>query len=514
MSWAKWGTVAIRSIPWFDEEGPPASCPAMKPTTADNLLHLVGELELVPPGVLATAFAEAGGHALDAQAFGQVLVRRELLTGFQLERLLRGERAGYFYGRARILYQIGSGSFARVYRAIHHDTAAVLAVKVLRNRYAADPDKCRAFQHEGEMGRLLRHPNIVAIEDVGQQNGASYLTMEFVEGQTLRELVKIRGAVDVPRVLDLIHQATCGLEYAHRRGVTHRDMKASNVIISSTGRTKLVDFGLAGVDDSGDKMLGRVEKPRTIDYVALEKACGVRDDSARSDIYFLGAVTYLALAGASPLSESRDRSVRGDPRRFQQVVPLGTKCPELPRDVLEIVSRMMHVDPLERYQTATDVRMALEGAIARQAAGAAAPTAVPAASAPAKPVSAAKGSVMLVEVGEKPQQALRELFTKLGYRVLLTENPQRALARFLGTPVPADFLVISTRELGVAAVEAFNRLSADSQLAAVPAVLLASSRRADLIAAAKIDDRRRILPFPLQPAELGKVLGEILAAKA
>ncbi|MFM7183502.1 MAG: protein kinase domain-containing protein [Planctomycetota bacterium] len=488
----------------------------MKPSTADNLLHAVGDLDLAPLGTLATVFAEAGGHALDAQAFGQVLVRRELLTGFQLERLLRGERSGYFYGRARILYQIGSGSFARVYRAIHHDTGAVLAVKVLRNRYASDPEKCHAFQHEGEMGRLLRHPNIVAIEDVGQQNGASYLTMEFVEGQTLRELVKIRGAVDVPRVLDLIQQAACGLEYAHRRGVTHRDVKASNVIISSTGRAKLVDFGLAGVDDSGDKALGRVEKPRTIDYVALEKATGVRDDSARSDIYFLGTVTYLALAGSAPLTESRDRSVRGDPRRFQQVVLLGTKCPDLPRDVVDVVSRMMHFDPLERYQTATDVRLALESAIARRASGEATP-----ADAPAKPTTTAgkattagRGSVMLVEAGEKPQQALREMFGKLGYRVLLTENPQRALARFTGTPVPADFLVISTRELGAPAVDAFNRLSADPQFATVPAVLLASSRQASLIGAAKVDGLRRVLPFPVQPGDLDKVLAEILSRKA
>jgi len=490
----------------------------MKPTTADNLLHLAGELDLVPLGQLAEAFSESGGHALDAPAFGQVLVRRELLTGFQLERLLRGERGGYFFGRAKILYQIGAGSFARVYRAIHRDTGAVLAVKVLRNRFSNDPEKCRAFQHEGEMGRLLRHPNIVAIEDVGQQNGASYLTMEFVEGQTLRELVKIRGAVDVTKALDLIHQAVCGLEYAHRRGVTHRDMKASNVIISSTGRAKLVDFGLAGVDESGDKVLGRVDKPRTIDYVALEKATGVRDDSMRSDIYFLGTVAYLALAGSAPLTESRDRSVRGDPRRFQQVVPLGTKCPDLPRDAVEIVSRMMHFDPLERYQTATDARLALETALARRAAPADA--AGPAAAAPARPVAQAastqkgKGSVMLVEAGEKAQQALREFFTKLGYRVLLTENPQRALARFLNTPVPADFLVISSREIGPAAVEAFNRLTTDAYLAGVPAVLLVSPRQADLVAAARADARRKVVSLPLQPAEITRAIDEILQRPA
>jgi serine/threonine-protein kinase len=491
----------------------------MKPSTADNLLHLVGDLDLVPAAALGEAFAESGGHDLDAAAFGQALVRRELVTGFQLERLLRGERGGYYYGRAKVLYQIGAGSFARVYRAIHRDSGEVLAVKVLRNRFANDADKCRAFQHEGEMGRLLRHPNIVAIEDVGQENGSSYITMEFVEGQTLRELVKIRGAVDVPRVLDLMHQAVCGLEYAHRRGVTHRDMKASNVIISSSGRAKLVDFGLAGVDDSGDKALGRVDKPRTIDYVALEKATGVRDDSVRSDIYFLGTVAYLALAGVAPLTESRDRSVRGDPRRFTQVVPLGTRAPDLPRDVVDIVSRMMHIDPIERWQTATDVKAALEGAIARRADGqAAAPAASTAPSATAKPAAAGaaatKGTVMLVESGERAQQALREFFAKLGYRVLLTENPQRALARFAATPAPADFLVLSGRELGMAAVEAFNKLSTDSYLAGVPGILLVSPKQPAVSAAAKTDARRRIVPLPLQPAEIGRVLAEIVGREA
>jgi serine/threonine-protein kinase len=489
----------------------------MKPTTADNLLHLVADLELVPGPALNEAFSESGGHALDAAAFGQALVRRELLTGFQLERLLRGERGGYFFGKAKILYQIGAGSFARVYRAIHRDTGAVLAVKVLRNRFANDPDKCRAFQHEGEMGRLLRHPNIVAIEDVGQENGASYLTMEFVEGQTLRELVKIRGAVDAPRAIDLIHQAMCGLEYAHRRGVTHRDMKASNVIISSTGRAKLVDFGLAGVDDSGDKLLGRVEKPRTIDYVALEKMAGVRDDSVRSDIYFLGTVAYLALAGVAPLIESRDRSVRGDPRRFTQVTPLGQRCPELSREVVEVVSRMMHADPLERFQTATDAKLALETVIARlttaegNGAGAAAPIA-------ARPAAAAgqvatKGSVMLVEAGEKAQQALREFFAKLGYRVLLTENPQRALARCSSIPLPADFLVLSTRELGQQAVEAFNQLSKEPHLADVPALLLVSPKQPQAAAAARVDARRKLLMLPLQTAEVVKAVHEILPRK-
>ena len=480
----------------------------MNPVTAEQLAHLVGDLELVEPVRLDEAIRDChGGHAASAHDFGTALVRRELVTGYQLEKLLRGDRTGYLYGRAKVLYQIGACSFARVFRATHCDTGAILAVKVLRSRYAHDADKQAAFRHEGEMGRLLRHANIVAIDDVGQEQGASYINMEFVEGQTLRELVRIRGAVDLPKALDLIQQMLAGLEYAHRRGVTHRDMKATNVIVSSAGQAKLVDFGLAGVDDSGDKALGRLEKPRTIDYAALEKLTGMRDDDVRSDIYFLGTVAYLVLAGGSALAESRDRNVRSDPRRFTAVEPLGGRVPHLPRDVVDFVGRMMHLDPLERWQTAADARRAVEQIIARRAGGGERPVAGPAApAAAASGVTPGKGSVMIVESAEKDQQALRQFFAKLGYRVLVTESPQRALSRFSTTPLPADCLVISAQSLGPAALEAFNALSVDPFYATVPAVLLTSPKQEAITGQAREDDRRRVVQMPVSAAEFTRVL--------
>jgi serine/threonine-protein kinase len=480
----------------------------MTPATAEHLAQLVGELDLVGLPQIDDALRAFGGHDQPAQDFGAALVRRELLTGYQLERLLRGERAGYFYGRAKVLYQIGAGSFARVFRAVHRDDGTILAVKVLRSRFANDAEKQAVFRHEGEMGRLLRHPNIVAIEDVGQEQGTSYITMEFVEGQTLRELVRIRGAVDLPRALELIQQMLAGIEYSHSRGVTHRDMKASNVIISATGQAKLVDFGLAGVDDSGDKSLGRMEKPRTVDYAALEKLTGMRDDSVRSDIYFLGTVAYLALAGAPALAESRDRNVRSDPRRFTAVQPLAGRAPQLPRDVVDFVGRMMHLDPLERWQTAADARRGLEQIIARRAAGTdPAPVSAPA---PVAAVAQTKGSVMVVELAGKSQESLRQFFAKLGYRVLVTENPQRALSRFATTPPPADLLVISGQKLGVVAVEAFNTLSSDPFYATVPAVLIVGPKQEGLVGQVQEDDRRKLVRLPMPSADLTRLLAGLM----
>jgi tRNA A-37 threonylcarbamoyl transferase component Bud32/CheY-like chemotaxis protein len=491
----------------------------MKPTTAEELAHRAQELQLVGAAQLGDVWTELGGHNVPIEKLGAVLVRRELLTGYQLERLVKGERTGFFFGKAKLLYQIGAGSFARVFRAMNVEDGSILAVKVLRSRFSADAEKCRAFRREGEMGRLLRHPHIVAIEDVGQEGNTTYITMEFLEGQTLRELVRIRGAVDLPRALDLILQMVSGLEYAHRRGVTHRDLKASNVLVSSTGQAKLVDFGLAGVDaEAGDRHLDRTEQPRTVDYAALEKLSGMKDDSLRSDIYFLGTIAYLTLSGKPALAESRDRLVRSDPRRFTVVAPLGTAAAELPRDVVDVVGRMMQVDPLERWQTAADVRRALEPLVARHAAGgngAARPGPLdsaefPAPSAMSAERAATKGTLMVVETSQQAQDALRVFFTKLGYRVLVTENPDRALVRFSTTPLPADCLIMSTQSLGQAAVNAFNRLSSDPFFAAVPAILLTSPKQKALSAQAKLDGLRRVLETPVRTAAMTKLLDSLV----
>ena len=488
----------------------------MKPTTAEELAHRAQELQLVGAAQLGDVWTELGGHNVPIEQLGAALVRRELLTGYQLERLLKGERTGFFFGKAKLLYQVGAGSFARVYRAIDVEDGGILAVKVLRSRFSADAEKCRAFRREGEMGRLLRHPNIVAIEDAGQEGNTTYITMEFVEGQTLRELVRIRGALDLPRGLDLILQIVSGLEYAHRRGVTHRDLKASNVLVSSTGQAKLVDFGLAGVDaESGDRHLDRTEQPRTVDYAALEKLSGMKDDSLRSDIYFLGTIAYLALSGKTALAESRDRLVRSDPRRFTGVAPLATVAPDLPREVVDVVGRMMQTDPLERWQTAADVRRALEPLAGKYAAGGAQLVTrdsgeFPAPSAMSAERAATKGTIMVVETSQKAQESLRSFFTKLGYRVLVTENPDRALVRFSTTPLPADCLVMSTQSLGDAAVKAFNRLSSDAFFAAVPAILLTSTKQKDLSAQAKLDGLRKVLETPIRTAEMTKLLDALV----
>jgi serine/threonine-protein kinase len=503
------------------------------PTTTDEAATRIRDLDLLEPGELNRVIADLGGTNAPLDSFFQALLRRELITRYQVERILKGERYGYFYGRAKVLYQVGTGSFARVYRAVDRLSGTILAVKVLRNRYSNDSARCAAFQREGMTGRLLDHPNIVKIEDVGQENGFSFITMEFVEGQNLRELIRLRGAFDVARGLDLIRQVAAALEYAHGKGVTHRDMKASNVLISSAGAAKLVDFGLAGVAAATDKVLSSAQ-PRTIDYATLERASGKPNDSVRGDIYFLGTLAYLTLAGHSALQESRDRTVRGSPQRFTSVIPLGDTAPSLPREVVNVVTKMMALDPDERFQSAGDVRRAVEALLSQTAAeppateararpvsqkptAAADPTASgPAPSSPAlaEPRPHRQPTVMLVEKSRKSQESLRRFLQNLGYRVLLTESPRRALSRFASRPLPADCLLISAQELGDEAVEAFNQLSRDSFYAEVPAILIASGRQDAVLEAAEFDDRRRLLQIPINSEKMISLLTDLIPSSA
>lgn len=501
----------------------------MQPTTAEEFARLAQELQLVADSDLDAAWTELGGHNVPVESLGNLLLRREVITGYQLDRLLRGDRRGYFFGDAKILYQVGAGSFARVYRAVNVNDGTMLAVKVLRSRFTQDAEKCRWFRREGEMGRLLRHPNICAIEDVGQENNSIYITMEFVEGQTLRELVKIRGAVDAGRALNLLDQMCAALEYSHRRGLTHGDIKASNMLVSSTGQVKVVDFGLARIDsDTADKALSggksskgdKGESLRTLDYATLEKLAGMKDDGIRSDIYFLGTMGYLAVSGASALVESRDRTVRADPRRYTSVVPLHTRAPGAPRDAIEVINRMMQLDPMERFQTVADVRRALEPLLEKYPIGTgvsapdrSVPGAAPAEGAePAPP--AKKRAVMLVETQGRAQQQLKDFFGKLGLRVLVTENAQRALARFSTTPLPADALVISTQSLGEDAIEAFNKLTSDPFFSQVPALLLVPQKHKELAERAVLDDKRRLLETPFHTRQIVELLDELCGTHA
>ena len=202
------------------------------------------------------------------------------------------------------------------------------------------------------MGATLKHPNIVPIMEVHSQKSTHFLVMKFVEGRNLREFIKIRKKFEPLQAAQLVVDIVAGLSYAFARGICHRDLKMSNVIVSSTGTAMLLDFGLAGGDKNlSDDAIAKMQNPRTIDYAGLERATGVRKDDVRSDIYFLGCIFYHMITGQAPLLETRDRIQRLSRSRFTDVVPILQHDPTLPKPIVSVVNRAMELNADQRYQT-------------------------------------------------------------------------------------------------------------------------------------------------------------------
>jgi serine/threonine protein kinase len=241
---------------------------------------------------LEEAHDEAGGRNPDLQTMVRVLERKRYLTPWQRGKLLRGDVDGFILGGYRLLYKIASGSFGRVFRADDPRAGRVVAVKVLRRRWSEDEQRIELFFREGRLGMTLKHPNIVEVLAVDQDrsSGQYYIVMEFVEGGNLREILQIRKRLTVAESLRILEDCTSALVYAFNHGMTHRDIKLTNILISSTGEAKLVDFGLAYILARGAKEEAKID--RTVDYAGLERATGVEPGDPRSDIYFLGCVFY------------------------------------------------------------------------------------------------------------------------------------------------------------------------------------------------------------------------------
>ena len=201
------------------------------------------------------------------------------------------------------------------------DTGNAVAIKVLRNRFITDPQAIVRFQKEAEAGMKLTHPNIVRILDYGDEDKKHYIIMEYVEGANLRDFLRIRSKLSGEDALPLMVGLCKGLKYSFEHGVTHRDIKATNILVSNAGEAKLVDFGLAGLQ--GDEK-ATMASQRTVDHSALERTCKSEKGDPRSDIFFLGCVFYQMITGQAPMkeSESKDMLQKMLVRGFNAIVPL------------------------------------------------------------------------------------------------------------------------------------------------------------------------------------------------
>ncbi len=452
----------------------------------------------------------------------EVMQKRGLVTTLQTEKILKGDRTGYFYGDYKVLYLIGAGTFARVYRACLG--GEVFAVKVLRKRFRDEAKELEQFLREGRMGLKLRHPNIVSIFDVVPDMRNPFLVLEFVEGQTLRELVRIRGQLPADLALKLMYEVASGLAYASTLGISHRDLKLSNVLVSSDGKAKLVDFGLAALTDRANpEKIADCPNARAIDYAALERGTGVRKDDPRSDVYFAGNMLYHMLAGRPALTETRDRLARLNISRFSEIHPLHELVPDLPPVANHIVLKAMEMDPEKRYQSAAalqaDIKKSIELLKQGKTGVRSADGSITASTSDDHhddddlPTNEGEGYVvMLVESKASLQNAVRDRLKSRGYRVLVISDPNRALARFVpDEDFPADCVIFGAAELGTLAVEAFNQFATNEHTRATPSILMADQRQHQIIGKAVRGANRKLLSLPLKVRELRAALLQMLS---
>ncbi|MBS0204675.1 MAG: protein kinase [Planctomycetes bacterium] len=420
-------------------------------TLADFQSFLV-KTKLIEPVQLDECVAAIQEQQPNIDSLITVLERRHLLTPYQVAKLKKRETDGLRLGAYKLLYRNASGSFARVFRGCSVDDGRMVGIKMLRQRWAEDPRTVMLFRREGELGKRLKHKNIVPIYEVGSDGNQHFLTMEFVEGGNFRELLKSRGKFTPEEACRYAMDIAEGLEYALRLGLTHRDLKLTNVLLSAQGVAKLVDFGLAGQDAGLTAMEEEID--RAVEYATLERSTNAPENDPRSDLYFLGAIFYELLTGTPPYPPTRNIAERKQASRYRHVRPIRQVDPSLPPSIVAVVDRLMEIHPHSRYQTPTEVvqdlraivgdrppvvdrSSAIERGSAAESGDASVSAAVPS---PATP------TILCVENRLKQQDSLREYFNKHGYRVLLLRDVERAIKRLETSPPQG--LVLMAESLG------------------------------------------------------------------
>lgn len=320
-------------------------------STAANLIELVKQSQLVEAAKLAAAVAafdpatakvKPGAEATAAD-MARHLVRRQLITTWQAEKLLSGKTKGFFLGKYKLLEPLGAGGMSFVYLAENQLLGQRRAVKVLPKSKVTDSSYLERFYREARAAAQLNHPNIVRTFDIDQQGDQHYMVMEYIEGEDLSSLVKRVGPLPIGDAVNYLRQTAAALQHAHRAGLIHRDVKPGNLLLNKQGQVKLLDLGLAKFTGQASDLtvVHNETLMGTADFLAPEQALNSHLVDLRADIYSLGGTFYFLVAGHPPFPDGTvaQRLVRHQSVDPPTLISLRPDCPPFLSQLCEWMMR-------------------------------------------------------------------------------------------------------------------------------------------------------------------------------
>ena len=326
----------------------------MPDLTVEEFINVVHRSQLIERDQLIDALSDCKNDGMlptDPQVVAGHLRQKGLISEWQQRNLLLGKSRGFFLGTYRLLGHLGTGGMSTVFLAKHGLLDRLVAIKVLPATRVGDQSFLERFEREALATSRLSHPNIVRVFDIDQQDGTHYIVMEYVSGRDLKAIVKEEGPLPLDRAAHYIAQAAAGLQHANERGLVHRDIKPANLVVNSDDLLKVLDLGLARIDDddelasltvaNAENMMG------TADYLAPEQARNAHDVDHRADIYSLGCTFYFLLTGHAPFTEGTiaQRILKHQTEAPRDVRAERSDCPHALADVC---MTMLAKDPADR----------------------------------------------------------------------------------------------------------------------------------------------------------------------
>ena len=355
--------------------------------TPDAFLQNVRRSRLISDAGLKSILASAPASARSsARAFAEHLITIGELTHYQTEKLLAGRWRGLVVADYHILAPLGRGGMGTVYLAKSLANPAwppyplfpLVALKVLPAKKAREEAKTLLrFRREMELGKPLDHPNITRTLDAGEHHGVHFIAMEYVPGQSMKQMITKEGPLEVGEAARLFVDVAAGLEHAHQKGLIHRDLKPSNIMVTPEGRAKILDLGLAMLMDEAlpeDPAIvgGEGYILGTMDYIAPEQTSDATNVGPRSDVYSLGCSIYHTVCGMQPFPGGTAK-LKMKWHRTEPAPSPHTINPAVPQAFSRLIEQCMAKNPAARPVSADALRLLLLPWAAKRTAVAASP---------------------------------------------------------------------------------------------------------------------------------------------